>query len=440
MFESILNFILNFLLEPAIIIGLLVSIGYVLDKKPITKVITGGVSAAVGLLMIMFGGGQFTQTFRPIVEVVSEHHGITGYLMDPYAMRSSTQEGLGQAFGFVGYVFLVAFFVNLTLVLFSKYTKARGLFLTGNTGVAQAQAILWLVHFWFDLSWPVTIGISGLILGIYWAVGTTLAIEPSEKVTNGAGFTIGHNQMFGIWFFSKFAHFFGDPEEENAENLKLPGWLSIFNNNVTSIAIVMSIFVGSFLLSIGIDNVQEFAGDTHWLVYIINLGLTFSMNMMILLQGVRMLVGELNSSFKGIQEKIVPDAVPGIDVAALLAFGPNAATLGFIFTTIGTVLSIFILLIIDSPIVVLPGFVPLFFAGGPIGVVANKYGGYKATIITGILLGIIQTFGTVWAIQVSGLTDGIGWTGMFDWATVIPVFQEVMRFISKIFGMGPFAI
>lgn len=431
--------VLNFLLEPAIIIGLLVAIGYALDGKDTTKIITGAISAAVGLLMIIFGGGQFTQTFKPIVEVVSEHHGITGYLMDPYAMRSSTQEGLGQAFGFIGYVFLVGFAVNLLLVIFSRFTKVRGLFLTGNTGIAQAQAILWLVHFWLGLSWPVTIVLSGVILGVYWAVGTTLAIKPTEAVTKGAGFTIGHNQMFGIWFFSKFSHLFGDPEKDNAENLKLPGWLKIFNNNVTSIAIVMSLFVGGFLLSIGIDNVQEFTGNKHWLVYIVNLGLTFSMNMMILLQGVRMLVGELNSSFKGIQEKIAPDAVPAIDVAAILAFGPNAATIGFIFTTIGTVLSMGILLMMGSPVMVLPGFVPLFFAGGPIGVVANKYGGYKAAIVSGLLLGMIQSFGSVWAISVSGLTDGIGWTGMFDWATVIPLIQEALKFISNLFSLGPFA-
>lgn len=431
--------ILSFLLEPAIIIGLLVAIGYALDGKNISKIITGSISAAVGLLMIIFGGGQFTQTFRPIVEVVSDYHGITGYLMDPYAMRSSTQEGLGQAFGFVGYVFLVGFAVNLILVIFSRFTKVRGLFLTGNTGIAQAQAILWLVHFWLGLSWPVTIAISGLILGIYWAIGTTLAIKPTEHVTKGAGFTIGHNQMFGIWFFSKISRFFGDPEKDNAENLKLPGWLNIFNNNVTSIAIVMSIFVGGFLLSIGISNVQEFTGNTHWLVYIVNLGLTFSMNMMILLQGVRMLVGELNSSFKGIQEKIAPHAVPAIDVAAILAFGPNAATIGFVFTTIGTVIAMAIIFAMGSPIMVLPGFVPLFFAGGPIGVVANKYGGYKAAVMAGLLLGLIQSFGSVWAISVSGLTGGIGWTGMFDWATVIPLIQEVLKFISNLFSLGPFA-
>ncbi len=94
---------------------------------------------------------------------------------------------------------------------------------------------------------------------VFWAFSTTLIVKPIAKVTNNAGFTIAHNQMLGLWFFSKFAHKFGDPEKHDAENLKLPGWLAIFNHNVTAIAIVMTLFVGGFLLATGIDNVQLMA-------------------------------------------------------------------------------------------------------------------------------------------------------------------------------------
>lgn len=435
MFESVYIFIFNLLLQPEIMIGLLVAVGYALDKKSTIKVITGTISAMVGLKLIIFGGSMLTNTFKPILDVVGKYYGISGYLMDPYAMRASTQEGLGDAFGLVGYVFVIAFFVNLLLVFLGKYTKVRGLFLTGNTGVAHAQAVLWLVSYYFGLNWVITVIISGLILGIYWAIGTTLPVKAIDKITNNGGFTIGHNQMFGLWFFSLFANKFGDPDKEDAENLNLPGWLGIFNHNITAIAILMTIFVGGFLLSIGIDNVQEFTGKSHWLVYILTIGLQFSMYMVILLQGVRMLTGELTSSFNGIQQKVVPDAVPAIDVAALLPFSPNAATLGFIFTTFGTLFSMFLLIIFHSPIMVLPGFIPLFFVGGPIGVLANKYGGYKSVMICAFFLGIIQTFGTIWAISISGLADGIGWVGTFDWATVWPAITELFRLIASVFGI-----
>ncbi|MBS4803882.1 MAG: PTS sugar transporter subunit IIC [Clostridium sp.] len=433
--NKVLDFIQAFLMEPALLIGLMVFVGYILAKKPIVKVITGTFSAVIGLMMILFGGSQFSSTFKPVAEAVSQAFGIRGYLMDPYAMRATTQEALGSSFALVGYVFLIAFAVNIVLVMFGKYTKARGIFLTGNTGLAHSQAVLWLVIFWFGLNGIVSAVIAGVLVGIYWAYSTTLAYAATEKVTGGAGFTIGHNQTIGIWFFSKISKFFGNPEKHDAENIKLPGWLSIFNHNVTSVAIIMTVFVGGFLLTTGIDTVQELAGKTHWLIYIINLGLNFSMYMVILLTGVRMLVGEINSAFKGIQDKLIPNAVPAVDVAAILPFSPNAATLGFIFCTLGTVLSIAILVFTGSNIIVLPGFVPLFFSGGPIGVVANKYGGIKAVIISCTLLGIIQTFGTVWMIPLMGVPDGVGWVGMFDWATVWPAITEVFKFISGIFGM-----
>lgn len=439
--QWILDVIQALLLQPVIVIGILVAIGYILNNKSAVKVITGTVSAMVGLMMILFGGTQFANLFAPVAKLLSQTYGVKGYMMDPYAMRATTQAStaLGDNFGYVGYVFVLAFGVNLLLVMFGKYTKARGIFLTGNAGIAHSQAMLWLVFFWFGFAWSTSVLIAGVLMGVYWAFSTTIAIKPCEKVTGGAGFTIGHNQQIGIWFFSKIAPFFGNPEKLDAENLKLPRWLSIFDHNVTAVAIIMIIFAGGFLLSTGIDNVQKLAGQTHWSIYIFNLGLSFSMNMVILLTGVRMLVGEINGAFKGIQEKLIPHAVPAVDVAALLAFSPNAATLGFICCTFGTIFSMFLLMYFKSPIMVMPGFVPLFFAGGPIGVVANKFGGLKAVIACSFLLGMIQTFGTVWMIPLMGAPNGVGWTGIFDWATVIPAITEIFKLIAKTFVLGPFA-
>ncbi|HED5902741.1 TPA: PTS sugar transporter subunit IIC [Salmonella enterica subsp. enterica] len=441
MFAKFIDVIQTFLTEPAILIGILVGVGYALDKKTPIKIITGMISAMVGLMMVLFGGFQFSAAFKPVAEAVSKAYGVHGYLMDSYAMKAATQIALGDNFGYVGYVFVLAFFTNLLLVLFGRYTGAKGIFLTGNTGVSHSQAVLWLIVFWLGFGWVQSIVIAGVLTGVFWAFSTTLIVKPIAKVTNNAGFTIAHNQMLGLWFFSKFAHKFGDPEKHDAENLKLPGWLAIFNHNVTAIAIVMTLFVGGFLLATGIDNVQLMAKGKPWYIYIINLGLQFSMYMVILLQGVRMMVGEINGSFKGWQDRFIPNAIPAVDVAALLPFSPNAATLGFVFCTFGTIFSMGILLLIHSPIMVLPGFVPLFFSGGPIGVLANRMGGYRSVIICTFLLGIIQTFGTVWAIPLTGLAkEGVGWTGIFDWATLWPAICELLKFIASTFHLGPYSI
>ena len=43
--------------------------------------------------------------------------------------------------------------------------------------------------------------VMALILGCYWAVGSNLTIKPTQELTDGAGFCIAHQQMFGVAFF-----------------------------------------------------------------------------------------------------------------------------------------------------------------------------------------------------------------------------------------------
>lgn len=434
--NAVIDFLVkDFLVTPTILIGLLILIGYLLQKAGAVKTITGTIGAMVGLQLIIFGGSQFSALFKPITTAVCDATGIQGYIMDSYAMKAASQEALGDAFGWMAYVFLIAFAVNLLLVFFGKYTKAKGVFLTGNAGTAHSQAMLWLIMANFALPSAATIVISGILVGIYWAYSTTLAAGVVDEVTDGGGFTVGHNQQVGIWLFGRLAPKFAGKKKIDCEDMELPGWLAIFNNNVTSVALLMFVFVGVFCIPLGISGITELAGGKNWLVYLIMVAIQFSMYMVILLQGVRMLCSELTASFQGIQQKLVPNAIPAIDVAALLPFSPNAATLGFLFCTLGTVFSMAILFFTGSSMMMLPGFTPLFFSGGPIGVVANKKGGLRAVIICCFLLGIIQTFGTCWALTQVNYAAATGWSGMFDLSTVWPALIAVLRGIGSIFGI-----
>ncbi len=71
------------------------------DVCQIIKIITGMISAMVGLMMVLFGGFQFSATFKPVAEAVSKAYGVHGYLMDSYAMKAATQIALGDNFGYV---------------------------------------------------------------------------------------------------------------------------------------------------------------------------------------------------------------------------------------------------------------------------------------------------------------------------------------------------
>ena len=300
----------DFLTTPTIVIGLLILIGYLLQKAGPVKTINGTIGAMVGLQLIIFGGSQFSNVFKPIVTAVCNATGIQGYIMDSYAMKAASQEALGDRFGWMAFVFLIAFAVNLLLVFFGKYTHAKGVFLTGNAGTAHSQAMLWLIIANFALPSLWTIILSGVLVGIYWAFSTTLVAGTIDEVTEGGGFTVGHNQQIGLWFFGKLAPKLAGKKKIDCEDLELPGWLAVFNNNVTSVTLLMFVFIGVFCIPLGISGITELAGGSNWLIYLILTAIKISMFMVVLLQGVRMLCSELTESFQGIQQKLVPNAIP----------------------------------------------------------------------------------------------------------------------------------
>ena len=45
----------------------------------------------------------------------------------------------------------------------------------------------------------------GIVLGVYWAVASNLTVEATQELTEGGGFAIGHQQMFGVWLVDKLA-------------------------------------------------------------------------------------------------------------------------------------------------------------------------------------------------------------------------------------------
>ena len=206
---------------------------------------------------------------------------------DPYFGQAAAQmsvENVGRSFSMMMMVLLIAFTINILLVLFRRYTKVRTLFITG------------------------------------------------------------HQQMVGIFLVSKLAKKIGNPKN-SLENLKLPGFLSIFNENVVATGILMFFFFGAIISILGPELMhkidQGFGKNQNFLFYILEKSLNFAVYLTILQLGVRMFVSELTNSFQGISEKILPGSVPAVDCAATYGFGhPNAVTFGFLFGAFGQFLAI----------------------------------------------------------------------------------------------------
>ena len=436
---AIWNFFATYVLQKApYMVGFLTLLGYALMGKKWYDTLAGTLKAIIGMLILNAGSAGLTGTFRPILAGLRERFNLTACVTDPYYGQNAVQdamESIGKSFADTMMLLLVAFIINILLVRFNRITKCRALFTTGHVQVQQAATALWLLIFALpqlagtgtNVSMPMMIVMS-ILLGAYWAVGANLTIKPMQELSDGAGFAIAHQQMFGI----RLGHFlasklFGAKDGKKLKkvgDMEMPGFFSIF----TFFGAILAIIGKPYFVGTG-----DIAESTNYVWWCFDKSLNFAVYLAILQLGVRTFVTELTASFQGIADKLLPSSVPGVDCAVCFGFGDaNAVTFGFLAGLVGQILAIILLIVLGSPTIIICGFVPVFFDNATIGLVANEKGGLKACLIIPFFCGLIQVFGSALIAGWCGLANFGGYLGMFDWATVWPGFTVIMKYLGYI--------
>ena len=447
--SEIWAFFATYILQKApYMVGFLTLLGYCLMGKKWYDTLAGTLKAIIGMLILNAGSGGLTSNFRPILAGLRERFNLTACVIDPYygqnAVTAGVEEVFGKGFSQVMTLLLIAFIVNILLVRFNRITKCRTLFTTGHVQVQQAATAYWLIMFALpgllhnDIALMIVMAV---ILGAYWAVGSNLTVKPMQELSDGAGFAIAHQQMFGIrlgYFLADklFGDRGGKRQVKKVGEIDMPGFFSIFNENMVCTAILMTVFFGIIMGIIGKPFFVK-TGATketeNFIFYCFNTSLQFAVYLAILQLGVRTFVTELTASFQGIADKLLPSSIPGVDCAVCFGFGDsNAVTFGFLAGLLGQIVAIIVLIITGSPTIIICGFVPVFFDNATIGLVANEKGGIKACLIIPFISGLIQVFGAALIAGWVGLANYGGYLGMFDWDTVWPAFTATMYYAGYI--------
>lgn len=161
----------NILTKPQFFIGFIVFVGYALLRKPIYECIAGFIKAVVGYMILMVASSGLVGNFRPVLVGLKDRFDLSAAVIDPYFGQAAAQmsvENIGRSFSMMMMVLLIAFAINILLMLFRKYTKIRTLFITGHVMVQQSSTALWLVLFCFpNLQDPGVVLMLGVLLGTY---------------------------------------------------------------------------------------------------------------------------------------------------------------------------------------------------------------------------------------------------------------------------------
>lgn len=383
---GVINFIIsNILTQAPITLSLIAMLGLILQKKSVGKVISGTLKTLLGFQVLSAGSSVIVGSLTYFGEIFQKGFHTQGIVPSIEAINGQAMNELGLGSS-IALTFLAIFIFN---IIFARLTKWKYIFLTG-------QALLWMATmttvfgYFAGLRgfWLIVVG--GFIGGLFTIAMPAIAQPIIRKVTGSNDIALGHFCTIGYLFEAGVAKVFGErgDNKKSIEDIQLPKAFDFLQDTYLSVMVVMVPMYLIVAFFAGPNAVE--VGSQNYLMYAFLQAIQFVVGVYILLAGVRLLLGEIVPAFRGIAMKLVPDAIPALDCPVFFPYSPNAVILGFITTTIGTVLAMFILPVFGLAMI-LPGMLTNFFAGGTAGIFGNAVGGRRGAIIGGIAHGFFIT-------------------------------------------------
>ena len=383
---QVLNFIINNILTQAsIIIALIALLGLVLQKKPVGVVISGTMKTMLGFLVLSAGSAVIVSSLTYFGDIFKAAFGLKGLVASIEGINGQAMNELGLG-SEIAITLAGIFIVN---IIIARFTKFKYIFLTG-------QALLWeatlcVVFAYYCGLTGVPLIIIGSIVGGFFATFMPAFAQPIvKKITGSEDIALGHLCTIGYMFTALIAKLTGG-KSKSTEEINLPKSLEFLQDTYLSVMVVMVPLYVITAAFAGPAACAEYAGNTNFIVHAFLQGMQFVVGVYVLMTGVRMLLAEIVPAFQGISMKLVPNSVPALDWPVLFPYAPNAVIFGFVFTTIGSIIGMFLTPVFGLPMV-LPGVLSNFFAGGTAGIFANQVGGRRGAMIGCIAHGIFITF------------------------------------------------
>ncbi len=392
--SGILKVFVDFLSEPAVLIGIIVLVGLILQQKSVDTIIKSTLKAMVGFVVINAAAGVIVGSLDPFGVMFQEGFNISGVIPNNEAVVAMAIQEYGTATA------LIMTFGMIANLFIARVTKYKYIFLTGHHTLYLACMIAVIL---------VSAGMGGvhLIFTGSLALGLSMVLSPAilepfmKKITGNDSVGLGH--FAGVSY--ALAGYIGQAvgkDSKSTEEMNVPKSISFLRDSVVSISLTMLVLYIIVAVAAGKDFVESsLSGGTNFIVYSLIQALTFAAGFILIQNGVRLVLAEIVPAFKGISTKLVPNSKPALDCPIVFPYAQNAVIIGFISSFIGGIVSMFVLGAMGL-VIIIPGVVPHFFLGATSAVFGNATGGRKGAVLGSFVNGVIISFLPVALLPVLG--------------------------------------
>lgn len=411
--------IVKFLVEeifskPFYLVGLMTAIGLIALKRPSSQIIGGTTKATMGFLILVVGAVTVINALDPLGKLILGATGARGVVPTNEAIVALAQTNYGQL---TATVMFLGFLASLVI---ARVTNLRYVFLTGHH-ILYMATMLAVILVTVGMTRPTADIVGAILLGTIMVIMPAFAHPWMKAVTGGEKVAMGHFGSLGYiagGLAGQLVTRVTGKKGKSSEEMEFPSGLRFLREPMVGTAVAMFVIYLVFAIwyagrgGVGLTGAVQTLGlpaGTTWAAYLMAQllnSLNFGVGVAVILLGVRTIIGEIVPAFAGIAERIVPGALPALDVPVAFPYAPNAVLIGFLTSVLGGLVSLGLIAAgLDKAwalALILPGMVPHFFTGGGAGVFGNATGGRWGAAWGGFANGVLITFLPAFLLKVLG--------------------------------------
>ena len=352
-----IDIVRDFLLEPVILIGVIVFIGLVLQRKGFEVVVKGTLKAMIGFMIISIGGNIISEAVASFGLMIQRGFHTTGLILSVEGISGIAVDRYGTQ---IAVIMILGMLVNL-VVLTSMNVHGIMVYVLGS-----------------------------LALGISMVFSPAVLQSYTEKICKTDKIAVGH---FGgmVYFLAAWLGKIYGENSKSAEDMKFPKKLAFLRDSSITVSVTMILFYVVAACASGRSYVESNLSDgKSYLTYAVLQALTFTVGFVIITTGIRWFINEIVPAIKGIADTWIPDAKPAVDCPVVFTYAPNSLMVGFLASFVGGLVSMGVMIACQITVII-PGIMAHFFVGATAGVYGNSTGGRRGAALGGFVAGVIMS-------------------------------------------------